>query len=365
MIGKRPIRSFCTIHTQRDSNINRSSTHRSRSINHSQRIKRSSVEIISQISPILIDHSTINGFVFSITIPTASSDCLFNNFIRVQSASVYSSIFIFCKLFILSFDNITTRKSILINQTSTRRNFIKFNFIPTIFRHKTLNNINLFTQERKSLAILFMRHSKISASNISKTSSFVRRSILTLKPFSKQRRSFTTYIQSQLMSHNRKSILLQLSSFKSIQIVPTAKFSDILKITASSFSRIFGEIFHNNAKEASFTLSTTHITNIKQTLHSIFRIFLVCLSEHKDNISIVTITHCGTHSKHIQQITTSSSMSQSTIFSKSIVGIVFQTIQKFIHNIVISFFSFCSFLGTRDFFSYVYIISKIFINVNF
>ena len=64
MSGIRTLSPFGTIHTQRDSNIDRSgrirATHRSRGINHSQCVQRSILEIIGQIIPILINHQTLS-----------------------------------------------------------------------------------------------------------------------------------------------------------------------------------------------------------------------------------------------------------------------------------------------------------------
>ena len=206
MILEGTLRLLSTIHTERNGYINggRSlrATHRTRGIYDSHTIKGLAIEIISQIIPILIDHQTISVVQCNSSgTPVISHEvqCLINNLIRIQSLSIYLSGSILSKILIgagatLLTLNIMASKCILINQTSTRRNLVKLNLVPTILRHKTLNDINTSTQNRQSLAILTRSHAHISLGNMSQLTRLCRTSILRLQPLTQQRRSLALNI---------------------------------------------------------------------------------------------------------------------------------------------------------------------------
>ena len=311
------LRLLSTIHTEGNGYINggRSlrATHRTRGIYDSHTIKGLAIEIISQIIPILIDHQTISVVQCNSSgTPVISHEvqCLINNLIRIQSLSIYLSGSILSKILIgasatLLTLNIVASKRILINQTSTRRNLVKLNLVPTILRHKTLNDINTSTQNRQSLTILARSHAHISLGNMSQLTRLCRTSILRLQPLTQQRRSLALDIQSQLALNELKCVLLQRSVNEHIQVVPTTILRNMLNHITNCICIMLSHILHDSAEETALTLASAHITQIKQALHSIYRVLLICLLEHQNNVLIRTSTHSTTQCEHIIQVSAS------------------------------------------------------------
>ena len=342
---------FSTIHTNRNGNINRSystiaiatAAHRTRSIYDSNTIKCRTIDIISKVFPILINHQSINSIDSRsfITIPTIyTSHCFtssFYTFIRIKSLSIYLSSSILGKIFIsfcssLCTFNIMSGKSILIKETGTRRNLIKFNFIPLARGHKTFKNINTFTQNRKSFTILLRSHTQITTSFRSKITRFLRTGVFRLQPLSQKRRSFTSKIQCKLFLHKLKCFILARSADKQIQIIPTSKFRNILQITLCCINILSSQPLHADAEKSTFTLAATYITQIEKALQCIRFILFKSLLKKENTIIITSGAITTTKSKHIIECSKSRTIRGCTIFSSNSIFHCIDTIHKFIHN---------------------------------
>ena len=223
-------------------------------------------------------------------------------------------------------------KSILIKETGTRRNLIKFNFIPLARGHKTFKNINTFTQNRKSFTILLRSHTQITASFRSKITRFLRTGVFRLQPFSQKRRSFTSKIQCKLFLHKLKCFILARSADKQIQIIPTSKFRNILQITLCCVNILSSQPLHANAEKSTFTLAATYITQIEKALQCIRLILFKSLLKKENTIIITSGTIAATKSKHIIKCSKSGTIRGCTIFSSNSIFHHIDTIHKFIHN---------------------------------
>ena len=273
---------------------------------------------------------------------------LSNNLIRIKSSCINSSLFILHKMLILSLDNIAASKSIAVNKTSLRRDLIKLDFIPTIFAHKALKHFNTLTEGRKSLTILLVVHMESFTSLIGKSTRLRARSILTLQPLGKKRRSLALNIQHKLLTHQLKSISLKLSVNELIEIIPTTKLGHKIKITTHSISLVVSKPTSYNTEETTLTLTTTHVAQIEQALESIYRILIICVAKKHNAISIATSTICSTHAEQVKKTRHSALMGQSAIFSIGIIGRILHSIEQSIH-IFFSFFTLIS-LGQENYF---------------
>ena len=200
-----------------------------------------------------------------------------------------------------------------------------------------------------------MSHSKVFTSNISKSAGFGTGGINRLQPFCKQRRSLTRHIQSYLLTHYFKSIILERSINKTIQIVPSAKFRYVLKIALGSFTIVrFGKPIHAYTEKTSLTLTFACITDIEQTFHSQFRIFPISPFEQNYNIFFTALAKCCAQCKQIINCIQGTPQAYRTIFSISNIIHFAQTIYKTItHNTYLLFLF--DFFWTEELF-YIYII---------
>ena len=347
MTCERTLCSFCAIHSKRSSNINGchgcATTHRRASIYNCECIKATIIKVIIQIRPILVNHCAFGvSATPSATIAprraTHLLNSLCNTLIREEYTSINLGILVLRELLIrnrlrlsLHALKVVARKCVTINKTSSRRNLIKLNSIPSIGRHKSFKYVNTFTQLRKSLTILSRGQAKALACLGTERTRVSRRGIFRLKPFrekanstvlSTQRRN----IQSKLMLHKGKSIFLQLSSDKLIKVIPSAVFRNILEITLCCFWLIICQPVITYAEETSLTSTTAAITNIKQTLHSKRLIFVKSILKQKNTIIFASGTIRGSKSKHIVYSRASGIMLNASIFGISPISVLLETI---------------------------------------
>ena len=301
--------------------------HRTRNVNHRDTRFLTTIVIILQIIPILLKHSyiSIRG-----TLPSLK-DTLCDIY-GVQDLSINLGSSILSKSFILLLNDITTSKSVLINQTGARRNLIKLNLVPTIFRHQLFNDVDAGPQNGKGLAVLLGGHAESLTSQLTIMTSFIRACILGLQPLCQQRGGLTLDIQHKLLLHKSKHFLFQRSADEHIQVIPTTILRNVLHIAGHSFGMVASKVLDNNAEESALTLTATHIAQIEQTLQCIFRILYKCLLEHQQNITVRALTHRTTHSEHIKQSTFSGLMGNCAILGVGVVRSSLHRIQIAIHS---------------------------------
>ena len=337
--------SLCAIHTKRNCYINRRASfiasHRARSINNAHHRTILTIQVIRQISPILVNHCTINITHRAIATIIITINRLSYDLIRIQNRSIYTFGSILSKLLILLCDNVTTGKRILIDKTCTRRNLIELNLIPAVFRHQALNDVDTTTQFRQSLTILLMRQIQILADSSCNALSLCRRSILRRHPLTQQGRSLTLNIQTQLLLNQIQSTLINRSINSSInQIIPTSIFRDIIQISFCTSRIILAQPIEANTEELTLALATAAITLIKQTLHCQSSILFISILKQQNLIRGIALTISTAKCKHIIDCGIGSLMSQCPILSSSKIRCVRQSIHKSIHHIsFISFFS--------------------------
>ena len=335
MACERTLSLLGTIHAKRNCHVNRccgiGTAHGAGSIHNSHAIEGSLVEVIGQIIPILIHHQTsgiVQRSIRTRITPAITSvhglHSLSNALVRIESLGIDLLGLILCEVgvrlnskILLHTLNVMTSKGVLIDHASARGDLIELNLVPTVLRHQTLDNIDASTQGRESLTILLMGHTKSNTSNISQLAGLGRAGILRLQPLSEQRRSLAGKVQSELVLHERQSVLLQRSANKEVEVVPTTELRDMLQIAASGISVLLSQPLHSDLEEATLTLAAANIADIKQALQSINGILCECLLEHQDNILVGARTICSAHSKHIEQIALSSLMGNSTILGES------------------------------------------------
>ena len=221
------------------------------------------MEIISQIIPVLIYHQTsgiVQRSVRTRITPAIAGihglHSLSNALVRIESLGVNLLGLILREVgvrlngrILLHTLNVMTSKGVLIDHTGARRNLIELNLVPAILRHQTLEDVDASTQGRKSLTILLMRHSKSNTGNISQLARLSRAGVLRLQPLSEQRRSLTGKVQSELVLHERQSVLLQRSANKEVEVVPTTELRDMLQIAASGIRMLLSQPLHSDLEE--------------------------------------------------------------------------------------------------------------------
>ena len=338
-------RTACTlgaVQTQSSRYIDRSTRHGTGGINHAQGIQLGSLEEVSQIVPVLVDHQAIHvvhsdGLVTPITLRTHQSNSLLYNLVRVECGCIDLSVLILGELLILRLDDIAASKGVLIDKTSLGRDLIELNLVPAVCGHQHLKDVDARTQDRQSLAVLTMGHTHVATGDVSQTMGFTRAGILGLQPLRQQGRGLALYVQSKLLLHQRKGILLQRSSYQAVQVVPTTELREVLDVLTNRLPSVLAgsRPGHNGAEETTLTLATAHVADVEEHLHGQLSILCERLLEHQDDIFIRAVTHSRAHSEHVKQIAIGGLMGDTTIFGHGPVGSRLHTIQQSIH----SFFS--------------------------
>lgn len=340
VVSERTVSALSAVQTQGDSDVQRSCLttvpgHGSGGINNSQTVEGLALEVVSQILPVLIYHQTIG--VIHRTV--ASGQGLGDDLVRIQSLGVNLSLGVLCESLVgfnlgitLHTLNVVTSKGVLILQTSLGRDLVELDLIPATLGHQTLQDVDAGTQNRQGLTILLGSHANELTNLGSGLTSLLGRSILGRHPFTQQRRGLTLDVQSQLMLDDVQSIVLQRSADEYEQVIPATELRDILQITTHSVGIVGSQILGSNTEEPALTLTTTHVTDIEQTLQSIHRVLVEGVLEQQHYILVSARTISCTHSEQVHQTVHGGLMSQSTILSASVVGSGLHTIQKSIHN---------------------------------
>ena len=184
------------VQTQGDGNIDRSisgrAAHGTGGIHDSHTVEGSTIEIVSQVVPILVHHQTIgvvHGSIARVAIHTVthSLEGFSDTLVRIQRlgvdllSSVLSEVGVGLDILVGTHAvNVMLSESILILHAGLGRNLIELDFIPLTSRHQTLQHVDTLTQDRKSLSILLMSHAQVLTSDVSQTNRFLGGSVLGL-----------------------------------------------------------------------------------------------------------------------------------------------------------------------------------------
>ena len=335
VVCERTTRTLSTVHAERDSYIDRSTVHRAGGIHNSQSVELCAIEVILQVSPVLIDHQTIGVVEVNLTVVATIADAqsLLHNLVRIQSRCVDLGGLVLSELLVLRLDDIAASESVLIDQTRLGRDLIELDFIPAILGHQLLDDVDAGTQDRQSTTILLVGHIQMGASDIAQMNSLLGRSILRRHPLRQKGRGLALNVKSKLMLDDIQSVILQRSIHKGIQVIPTTELRDQLHVALDSVTGIHSgsHILDNNTEEATLTLTTTYVADVEQALQSVHRVLRKRLAEHQDNVCVRAVTHSRTHSEHVKQIALGGLMGNSAILSHGVVSSILQTIQHRIH----------------------------------